>query len=730
MLPSLPPDLPRRPRTRSARGRRVLRTVGLLAAVSGLAVTSCTDAPITGARHRSVPAIALSAGDGTDPAAAPLGIGGAYTLTAGGIAVSGVPVAPTGIVVPAGIPVRVQVAGAITRTQTPGLQEFCALPQWEDACAGAWADIIAETPIGPSGLDFWPGRAAALVAWEGGAPASPEPGRTSVSGTSGGELHFGRTGWGCYYSDAEHDLSGNCFTFGGAFTVTVQADGGTDTDGDGIPDALDPDDDGDGIPDEEDDDHDGEDAAGLGAELVRSIPVGGSTDATVVARYRDGASVAGFRWSFIPDVVTTANGDTVPEMEMAMMASTASSDLPPGIERVDATHVRLPDGRIVGEGLHIYEIPAPEETHDATAMLAMSAASSATGAIALSDCNSVSSCSALVPATSGTFLVTAIVDGKQRSASARLGAVAPKPPAEAKLDCTPQVARGNVAHCEVVVVPEDARATAKLEVSGWQFMPSDPGVGNPPVGTISRTANRSSTVWEGPMVVDGTVMVEGTLDGKPFKSTAPIAVAARAWGNKAIAIEVIQNDPGKLPPEPTGFEGQLGATYPSLKFNLENMGFVSDGPNTGLVYFKEVPVSLKFVVSVNTAALSANSAFWQIQPPTTREINGKKICGRNTFSRVLQLAYKHEGLSRQDKNSHVQIFTDTFEREMRREAALLERMVGNGDIADPLALPERWFNLANKESEAMDNDSGRNVITNVSMGCDDFNYTYPSGGAK
>ena len=246
--------------------------------------------------------VAPSVGDAS-ASSAPIGIGGSYTLTAGGIAVSGVPPAPTGIFVPAGIPVTVEVSGAITRTQTAGLQEFCALPRWQPSCAGAWASIIAETPIGPSGLDFWPGRAAALVAWAGGAAASPEPGSTSLSGTSGGELQFGRTGWGCYYSDTEDDLSGNCFTFGGDFTVTVRADPGSDPDGDGIPDALDPDDDGDGIPDGEDEDHGGaEDPSWLTAAVESSVPVGGSTDATVVAKYREGAAVSDFVWSFVPDL--------------------------------------------------------------------------------------------------------------------------------------------------------------------------------------------------------------------------------------------------------------------------------------------------------------------------------------------------------------------------------------------------------------------------------------------
>ncbi len=83
-------------------------------------------------------------------AGASLGVGGSYALSAGGEKIIALPLSGTGIRVPAGAPVRVRVTGSITRTQTAGLQQFCALPQWQQNCQTIWAEIAAEAPIPPS----------------------------------------------------------------------------------------------------------------------------------------------------------------------------------------------------------------------------------------------------------------------------------------------------------------------------------------------------------------------------------------------------------------------------------------------------------------------------------------------------------------------------------------------------------------------------------------------------
>lgn len=173
---------------------------------------------------------------GADPS--PVGIGGSYTLTAGGIKITAVPLAATGIQTPSGIPVRVRVSGAITRTSTAGLLQFCSTPGWDQLCQTVWADIVAETPIPPSGLSFWPGAAAAQMAWDGGDPVMPDPGSTtSLEGLSGSELWAGRTAWGCMYVYRDpvdyHLIQGDCFTFGGGYTFTVAPNDGKPVSGNG-----------------------------------------------------------------------------------------------------------------------------------------------------------------------------------------------------------------------------------------------------------------------------------------------------------------------------------------------------------------------------------------------------------------------------------------------------------------------------------------------------------------
>ena len=694
MLPSLPTVPPRRPGAQRRVRWQAPPTFGLLAAVGLFAVVSCTDVPITGAPLGSIHGISPSVGDAS-ASSAPIGIGGSYTLTAGGIAVSGVPPAPTGIFVPAGIPVRVEVSGVITRTQTAGLQEFCALPRWQPSCAGAWASIIAETPIGPSGLDFWPGRAAALVAWAGGAAASPEPGSTSLSGTSGGELQFGRTGWGCYYSDTEDDLSGNCFTFGGDFTVTVRADPGSDPDGDGIPDALDPDDDGDGIPDGEDEDHGGaEDPSWLTAAVESSVPVGGSTDATVVAKYREGASVSDFVWSFVPDVVSTVSGDTVAEMETANVtaavrgeppATTSSrkprvvgqrdrrhtprrgtrAELPPGIERIDATHVRLPDGRIVGPGLHLYEIPAPAEQRGAAqpslrrfggkaSLPAMSMANSASGAMSLSGCNAMSVCGAFVPATRGTFVVTAMVDGKPRSASARLEE-APELPAKLIVDCDPYVMRGAAVHCRIRMEPAKDAMITRLQSLANGAVLVDQEV------RISLSKTKPEYDWTGIAVASTTVKAWVTANERAsddFSASGSFSVGSRMG-----SAEWPYEDPPKPFPPPVATSGPpLKVPYPHFTsgdggwltwtsgsigaslWPLEAGRFkgVMVGPNAGTAFVTRPPILDQAATrSVYAISMAPGDPFYLLQ---TGGVNskGQPYCGSSHLDRLRGEVIHHE----------------------------------------------------------------------------------------
>jgi hypothetical protein len=167
-----------------------------------LAVAACGDGPIEappGPLPLVTPPVAPAAVGplATEGGSVAGGVGGSFTMTAGGEKITSIPLGPTGIVIPEGFPVRVRISGAITRTATAGLKEFCSLERWADACAGQWAEIVAETPIPPSGAAFVGGAGAAQVAWAGADPVSPAEGsRLALDGPAGGELWAGRSEWG------------------------------------------------------------------------------------------------------------------------------------------------------------------------------------------------------------------------------------------------------------------------------------------------------------------------------------------------------------------------------------------------------------------------------------------------------------------------------------------------------------------------------------------------------
>lgn len=335
-------------------------------------------------------------------------------MVAGGNAVTPVDLQGTGITIPAGTPVRVELGGSITRVHTPGLVQFCALPHMERNCRGAWAEILRTTPFTPAGGD----GPRAMVSWGGGDPVYPDTGTGhALAGPAGGELWAGRKGLQCWYVDHVTGIQGACFEFGGGYLATVSPRP-TVTLG-------------------------GADSGSVEATLSLSIrsstvgPAGGSADLVLsVATNPDTAAAPtlGFtKWYFIPDSMRTETGTPVPSpFEVrASHVLHGASDHP---VRLDAERVRLPDGRVVGSGIYVTDVPSVAGTSVGaraprlSRVLPRPSAGPSPAGLAASrtttsypSCDGATRCNGQFDAPSGTFVISTTLGGVPVSASARIG---------------------------------------------------------------------------------------------------------------------------------------------------------------------------------------------------------------------------------------------------------------------------------------------------------------------
>lgn len=641
----------------------------LLCALLGLAVvvslTACEDTPIEApyasvnepAREpTSAPHLASgSTADGTTAA----GIGGAYTMTAGGDRITGLSLVPTGIEVPAGLPVRVRVSGAITRTATEGLKAFCALPKWQASCEGVWTDIVAEDPIPPSGLAAVGGRGAALIAWDGdGAVSPPDGSRIALTGPAGTELWAGRISWECYYFDSYLN-QGSCFTFGGGYTVTVEADDG-------------------GTP------NDTANAEGSGggsndAELTASAVLTGGGGLHLSAIATDGSRVESPKWSFVPDSFKTAQGDTTatpvaappPDGAAPSRPGLSGGRVPAGVEQLALNRWRLPDGRVVGPGLYVVRAspdvrsartPPPVSGPDRSPPARPAWSAPAAAPVEVDDCLDLADCETSAPAQSGTYVVLATVNGQLLSASARVGQ---GPSRHLSLLCPTSVARAGQA---AICVASASDIHAAVAISAWHFDPDSSGLTR-----VDRSVDVTDLSWAGRMATSGTVVVDGTVDGTPGSARAHINVTARDWSQVFPAFSTNEIDPGSLPevPDSLGDLGHIGFHPSTLGTSVKE---IMGGPNRGLNYLSAPPYAIEARINVNTVALAVKSRFWFNQPPQRYvRPDGTEGCARRDVVPFIPVIRRHEGVGL-FPGSHARFFQDTLFAET---GLSLEAVVGN-----------------------------------------------------
>ncbi len=616
------------------------RVVTAVVSLTALACIRDTSVPVEPGLPRV--AAAVSAAPGT-----PIGIGGSYTITAGGDYVKAIDPAATGVQVPEGVPVRVTISGAISVTPTAGLLAFCQTEYFYPLCTGQWADLINLRTIPPSGagIDWWPGTGNILVSWNGGSSAKPDAGGNSVlSGPAPAEAEVwaGREQFGCWYDDdITHTGSGACFNYGGGFTVTVQANDGSEPGGGG---------------------GGGSDPKLRVSVDPQGVPAQGGV-VTASALIPDGSEITDERWYFVPDSIGTQPGDTITVPDPATTSAAIESPSAVGAQPQAAASVL--------SSVSTARPSAEQEFRTVAAPLRIFHVIGAAPVGSVSGCDDVESCAVPVP-RGGTVVVAATVDGSSLSASKHIDAGGAQA-ATLKLECPGSVTRGNTATCIASVDPQETPFT----VTRWSFTPSS---GDLP--EIVRGGDQSSTEWSGHMATSGTVHVTATVGGATQEKSAAIHVDARALTTLAVALEITRSDPGDLPPHPTKVQ-ELGHTYYEPEVNATNtFEVISDGPNAGLTFFTAVPVTMKITVSVNTAALAVRSDFYHLQnPPSNAIIIGTGPCTQQDVTRVIPQIEAHEGTSRTTPNSHIKAFMDLFEPESR---AFFEPIVAVGVPPGPL----------------------------------------------
>ena len=141
--------------------------------------------------------------------------------------------------------------------------------------------------------------------------------------------------------------------------------------------------------------------------------------------------------------------------------------------------------------------------------------------------------------------------------------------------------RGNDISCTAV----KSGTGGTLAVTGWSFT-------NPTLGiNIVRGGGSTALSWSGPIVVEGTIQVSGTIGGSPSTATVAVQVIPRNWTmSLAKTINVIPpRDPAySLHEIPSGVNGQFCVTASHLGIKqgqdvLNSFVTIADGTNTGLV---------------------------------------------------------------------------------------------------------------------------------------------------
>lgn len=238
------------------------------------------------------------------------------------------------------------------------------------------------------------------------------------------------------------------------------------------------------------------------------------------------------------------------------------------------------------------------------------------------------------------------------SASAAAKAVVPT----LKLKCNDAeaavaVTRGETVACEAFKHP--AHAPGTVTVTEWSFD-----------GRVRTDGSLTSTTWGGPMAQSGDVQVKGQVgeSGALTAAAVAITVAARDWTGRPVPLDPaleITRDPD-LARRPT-LPKQLGTTDHGTRGVLtagRTYQAITEGPNTGLAYLLDIPMTAWVKIYLAQGALSVGSAFYNHQTSGPAPAG---ICTQSDVPPFLPLVEEHEGVPDAAGNfplrSHAGLFT-------------------------------------------------------------------------
>ncbi|MEP6622271.1 MAG: hypothetical protein ABJE47_23310 [bacterium] len=121
------------------------------------------------------------------------------------------------------------------------------------------------------------------------------------------------------------------------------------------------------------------------------------------------------------------------------------------------------------------------------------------------------------------------------------------------------------------------------------------------------------------------------------------------------------------------------------------MVVVTEGPNTDLVFFDDLPFRTEFAVEYNANAMRDSSVFQHMQPATRTGTT----CSKADVTGFISLVKAHEGFSITDHNSHSDVYKRSFEDSTR---VPIERFVQRSTGANVDAIQDAARAWAGAES--------------------------------
>ena len=280
------------------------------------------------------------------------------------------------------------------------------------------------------------------------------------------------------------------------------------------------------------------------------------------------------------------------------------------------------------------------------------------------------------------------------------------------LTCTGPFDRGLATTCTA----KPPNSSQVLKTTAWRFT-STAGL------RVDRLVDQAQLTWTGALVTDGDIVVEGTIDGKAAES-GPRAVTVKVrgdWATKAPVSIHSGRQTSTMSSRPTAFDQQMGQTEEATSAvpTESNSVPVGDwGPNHGLTYLIEMPLTVETHPEVNLNALNDTSGFYRIQETRQRKIGTVTYCAQSYVPTIIGPIKQHEGYNLELK-SHARTFQDTAAARARIEFEKAVAPNGVNVVTAPLAAVQT---AANAVSRLVDT-KGSTLYNPVPLTCE-FHYDY------